>query len=273
MTNVERIIKYLSGQQDQAFCDDCLSSLLKIKPRQAVNQACNKLNLKGNITRRKSTCSSCSDFKLVNTIGDYKPSEELVTSGTIMTGSAFENVVKTVLKIEDGIDLKSSYSIELGVGKIKKNHQFDLGNDDPPILVECKAHKWTEGGNVPSAKMTIWNEAMYYFAVAPAIYRKIFFVLKDERRGETLVDYYVRNYRHMIPKKVEIWEYDPKSKAGKCVFLDQRDAAGDLTCNGNIIGTVTARQCESCGHHEIGITSEAGEYVQIKPGMQIQIKA
>ena len=28
---------------------------------------------------------------------------------------------------------------------------------------------------MPSAKMTVWNEAMYYFHIAPKQYRKIMF--------------------------------------------------------------------------------------------------
>lgn len=48
------------------------------------------------------------------------------------------------------------------MGKIKKKHSFDLGCKDKKI-VECKSHKWTSGGNIPSAKLNVWNEAMYYF--------------------------------------------------------------------------------------------------------------
>ena len=97
----------------------------------------------------------------------------------------------------------------------KKQRQFDLGSDDPPYLVECKSHKWTSGGNVPSAKMTVWNESMYLFLLAPAGYQKILFVLRDfnEGRGESLADYYVRNYSHLIPYDVEIWEYDASNSS------------------------------------------------------------
>ena len=51
---------------------------------------------------------------------------------------------------------------------------------------------------------------MYYFAIAPANYRKIFFVLKSARvsNGETLGAYYLRTHFHLIPPDVEFWEYD-----------------------------------------------------------------
>ena len=39
---------------------------------------------------------------------------------------------------------------------------------------------------MPSAKMTVWNEAMYYFHIAPALYWKIFFVLKHIRKAASI---------------------------------------------------------------------------------------
>src|SRR5690242_6943912 len=80
-----------------------------------------------------------------------------------------------------GITLTKNFSVPVGVGQTKKPHRFDLGSESPPVLVECKSHTWTQGGNMPSAKMTVWNEAMYYFHVAPPSYRKILFVLKHFR--------------------------------------------------------------------------------------------
>ena len=109
-----------------------------------------------------------------------------------------------------GIRVVKDYPVEVGVAGVRKRHIFDLGADDPPTIVECKSHRWTAGGNVPSAKMTVWNEAMYYFACAPIQFRKILFVLRDvrARTDETLAEYYVRTYGHLIPPKVEIWEFD-----------------------------------------------------------------
>ena len=78
------------------------------------------------------------------------------------------------------------------------------------LLVECKSHRWTAGDKVPSAKMTTWNEAMYYFFLAPSDYRKCFFVLHHRRAGsgESLLDYYRRTYSHLIPDDVEFFEWD-----------------------------------------------------------------
>ena len=48
---------------------------------------------------------------------------------------------------------------------------------------------------------------MYYFHIAPPEYRRIFFVLKHSRRDISLATYYLRNYGHMVPREVEVWEY------------------------------------------------------------------
>ena len=124
-------------------------------------------------------------------------------------GRDFEESARLVLASR-GILVEPRFSVEIGVGNTKKPHSFDLGASAPPTLVECKSHRWTSGGNVPSAKLTVWNEAMFYFACTPPNYRKIFFALRDARVGsnETLVSYYLRTYSHLVPEDVEIWEYD-----------------------------------------------------------------
>lgn len=96
--------------------------------------------------------------------------------------------------------------------RAKKIHKFDLGGEKngQAIIIECKSHRWTKGNNIPSAKLTVWNEAMYYFALSPDTYRKIFCVCKDysAKRKMTLAEYYINTYYHLIPKDVEIYEYD-----------------------------------------------------------------
>ncbi len=56
---------------------------------------------------------------------------------------------------------------------------------------------------------------MYYFYTAPVGFRKIMFVLRDfsTKRNETLAQYYVRTYKHLIPNDVELWEYDENTES------------------------------------------------------------
>jgi hypothetical protein len=93
-----------------------------------------------------------------------------------------------------------------------------LGNEN--VLVECKCHKWTDGNNAPSAKMSIWNEAMFYFRLAPKKFRKILFVLRasNPKNGKTLTEYYIENYYHFIPKDVIFYEYSEQN--GGCKIYD-----------------------------------------------------
>jgi len=137
-------------------------------------------------------------------------------------GRDFESIASQFFG-DQGISLGSNYRVPIGVGTKKKNRQFDLGSSKPPVLVECKSHRWTTGGNLPSAKITVWNEAMYYFHLAPSRYRKVLFVLRDfsQRRDMTLAEYYVRFYGHLIPAGVEILEYDEDSQAVRSVAMDR----------------------------------------------------
>ena len=145
-----------------------------------------------------------------------KPFQRKGAKSNTHVGKEFERTAKDFFTLK-GLHLQKDISIDIGING-KKSHNFDLGNLNEKILVECKSHTWTEGGNVPSAKMTTWDQAMYFFYVAPTGYRKIFFVLKDYslKRQETLAEYYVRTKSHLIPKDVEIWEFDEnKSRAEK----------------------------------------------------------
>lgn len=126
-------------------------------------------------------------------------------------GKAFEDLALKFFA-RQGIFLAPKWSVDIGHAKTA-GHYFDLGSDAPAVLVECKSHTWTVGENSPSAKLTVWNEAMYYFLLAPPRYRKIFFVLKhlNAKRGQSLAAYYLSRYGHLVPADVEIWEYDETS--------------------------------------------------------------
>jgi hypothetical protein len=135
-------------------------------------------------------------------------------------GREFEEHAGAYFSREEGLVLTSSFQVEVGVSSRKKTHGFDLGSTKPRILVECKSHNWTVSGNMPSAKVTVWNEAMYYFSLAPQQYRKVLFVLeaRHSRRDETLAEYYVRIYGHLVPDGVSIFQYDPQSRKGSYVL-------------------------------------------------------
>lgn len=138
------------------------------------------------------------------------------TISNTQVGSAFEDAAQQYFR-DIGIGkLQKGFGVAVGVVS-KKTRKFDLGSNDPKILVECKSHTWTMGGNTPSAKINAWTEAMFYFLLAPKEYRKILFVLKDthEKRQETLAEYYIRTRNHLIPNEVEIMEYERSNSVRK----------------------------------------------------------
>lgn len=136
-------------------------------------------------------------------------------------GREFEVLARAFFAMHEGLQLLPSFSVDLGHASRKtKSHRFDLGSEDPAVLVECKSHNWTVTGNMPSAKVTVWNEAMYYFHLAPSHYRKILFVLdaRHSRQGQSLAEFYVRTSGHLIPPGVSIIEYNPESQFARHVL-------------------------------------------------------
>src|SRR5712691_10463635 len=116
-----------------------------------------------------------------------KPHQRVGSVSNAHVGADFERVALEFFA-KQGIVLSRHFRVKLGLSK-KKVHCFDLGTAHEKIIVECKSHRWTAGARVPSAKMTVWNEAMYYFYLAPSDYRKILFVLHVRRVevGESLL--------------------------------------------------------------------------------------
>jgi hypothetical protein len=133
--------------------------------------------------------------------------QRLGAVSNLHAGNEFEELVREHFRGQ-GVSLVRGFKVSVGAGEIKKPRKFDWGSDEPPILIECKSHAWTVGGNTPSAKMTVWNEAMYYFFIAPEAYRKVLFTLKSMKEETSLASHYIKCYGHLVPPGVEIWEFD-----------------------------------------------------------------
>jgi len=71
-----------------------------------------------------------------------------------------------------GIALIKNFAAPVGVGgRAKGNAPFDIGSERPPVC-RVQVHTCELKRQYASAKMKVWNEAMYYF-LSPDIYRKI----------------------------------------------------------------------------------------------------
>jgi hypothetical protein len=149
---------------------------------------------------------------------DNKAFQRIGANSNAHVGRDFESAAMAFWRSQ-GLSLDLNIRVLVGVEDKRKIHAFDLGCEEQKIIVECKSHRWTTGDNVPSAKLTVWNEAMYYFHAAPSGYRKIMFVLKhySNKRQETLAEYYLRTYQHLVPSDVELWEFDESTKTAVCL--------------------------------------------------------
>ena len=65
MTAEDKIEALLVRNAGFAYCDDCLSEVLDIHPRQQVNQKTNNLAKRGRFRREKGECKHCKHVKLV----------------------------------------------------------------------------------------------------------------------------------------------------------------------------------------------------------------
>lgn len=60
-----RIVQFL-GTEGAGYDDDCLAHKLKVEPRQAINQACRKLQAGGLLKREQGYCPTCGRNKILN---------------------------------------------------------------------------------------------------------------------------------------------------------------------------------------------------------------
>ena len=113
-------------------------------------------------------------------------------------GDAFRDFAKPILERGLNTELEPEQKIDIGNPMIE--HAFDLANQDRSVVIECKNYTWTKAGNVPSAKISTLNEAVLYFSFLDYNVQKILCLMesKDPKRKETLAEYYVNTYGHLL---------------------------------------------------------------------------
>ena len=126
------------------------------------------------------------------------------------TGIEFENDVKKWF--ED--HFKTPFrKVKIKIGNPQeKQHEFDLVNETKRIAIECKCYTWTKTGNIPSAKISILNEAAFFLSFLRD-YKTIIVIKKrfNSEKKETLAEYYFRTYRCLLGD-TRIAEYDEETK-------------------------------------------------------------
>lgn len=211
MSNKDKILNFLKSKKGLRYCDDCLSKILKITPRQQINRICRMLSERGRINRERGLCSQCSKYKLVNWVGEYNTLSRVreVSSQELIRGKrlhyrAFEDRVANYLYNKFNKKFYREKSLKVGPNTY---HKFDMVSEDGDIVVECKSYKWTESGNFPSAKISTAIEDVFYLTRIKA--KKKILVFQDDfnSKGESLVDVFVRRYDGILDD-IEVWAYN-----------------------------------------------------------------
>lgn len=209
----EKVIEHLMINNDKCICDDCLSELLKIEPRQVVNAICNKLKVNKTIERYKGKCSWCKKYKLVNCLNNlstYFNNFSGLNSNNQIEIERFNRLTFKEFEKRVGLYLNKVYNqdfkekpLVVGEGKL---HRFDLVSSDNSIVVECKSYTWTKDNNFPSAKISTVIETVFYLSRIIADKKIIIFQDDFNNKGESLVDVFIRRYDGLLDD-VEIWSY------------------------------------------------------------------
>ena len=122
----------------------------------------------------------------------------------------FKRFAAKLLTAKLGVKFHLDYRI--AIGRPPKIHKFDFVSKDLRYAGECKNYSWTETGNVPSAKTAFLNEAVLYLSHVPADKIKFLVMRLDrhDRKKETLVEYYLRTYKHLLGG-LTLYEVNPAS--------------------------------------------------------------
>ena len=110
----------------------------------------------------------------------------------VARGDQFQLLTKQVMEKALGIPLKAEVPVK--IGSPPHPHRFDLASPDSRVIIECKAHTWTNTGNIPSAKLTTLREALFYMTFLAEDTVKVLAMARSThmKRQESLAEYFVR---------------------------------------------------------------------------------
>ena len=197
-------------------------------------------------------------------------------------------------------ELLEEFEIDVHIGDYLGNslYKYDFGTID---LISYKVHlikgdfKLNDHAEIAcaTASRTDMKVESYYYNCSPSYIDSISSDLHTEIIETIEVRRYLAKYAVMLVhsfSKTKEWLEDYKrfvdlygvdGDAGKVV---KASGLGDVelylgwvidTENygepDSIEGTVAARKCPHCGHHEIGIETEEGEFVPVRPGTRVKV--
>jgi hypothetical protein len=119
---------------------------------------------------------------------------------------------------------KVQFSLEhpIHIGSPPKEHMFDLVSEDGKYIGESKNYSWTKHGNIPSAKMSVLNEAVFYLHYVPKI-KKRFVVMRkcmNVKHFKSLAEYFYHTNKHLL-NGILIIEIDRETEKVR-IFPEQK---------------------------------------------------
>ncbi|MFD2117620.1 hypothetical protein ACFSTH_11540 [Paenibacillus yanchengensis] len=126
---------------------------------------------------------------------------------SIDKGKSFQSLVRIALM--EKYNQSFEFEVAFPVGNPAKDHKFDLVSSNGEIIVKTKNYTWTESGNVPSAKLSVLNEAVFYLQHTPKGKTRIIVINYDlnVKKNESLANYYVKTYKHLLDDVI-VMEYN-----------------------------------------------------------------
>ncbi len=126
-------------------------------------------------------------------------------------GREFQEKVKQWFETNTNMHFELEHPILIGYPA--KLHKFDIADKSEKIVIECKSYTYTNTGNIPSAKLTTLNEAVFYFSFLPDETEKVLVMAyaTHPKRKESLAEYYIRINGHLLGN-VKVWELNPETK-------------------------------------------------------------
>lgn len=114
-------------------------------------------------------------------------------------GKEFQRMVLAYAKEHFLHDFKEEKPVD--IGNPPTPHRFDVVSEDEGII-ECKCYTWTEGGNVPSAKLATLDEAVLYMKSVCHPAKKIIVMEATDNNGVSLAEYFCDKKRASVRRYI-----------------------------------------------------------------------
>jgi hypothetical protein len=139
MGNAEKIIAYLRENRHE-YCDDCISNLCGILPRQQVNQICNNNSSRG-IQKRTAVCFSCGKIKTTRSLAGIVEGENRNLPGEkIKKEGEYKGLSEDEIKrsIQSFLE-KDGWTVTVAWGRTP-GVDIDARRNNDRWIIEAKGH-------------------------------------------------------------------------------------------------------------------------------------